>query len=145
MLRVVLELFTRTSESSSDTHTVELATAALMSEIIRADNDTHEDELAVYEQVLQTHFSLSDEELNTLKQDGRETAEDAVDLVQFTKVINELCDHEQKSSILRSLWQIAFADQHIAPVEEHMIRRIADLLYLPHSEFIRAKLDVTGH
>ncbi|MEW9798089.1 tellurite resistance TerB family protein [Alteromonas sp. CYL-A6] len=129
---------------SLSAHSLELATAALMSEIIRADNKTQDDELAAYRHVLSRQFSLTDDELDALMSDGQDTAEEAVDLVQFTKVVNDQCHQDEKRTILKGLWQVAYADEEIAPIEEHTIRRIADLLYLPHSVFIKTKLEVTG-
>ncbi|GGW74797.1 tellurite resistance TerB family protein [Alteromonas halophila] len=144
MLKAMLDLFKESSDNDQETHTVELATATLFSEIIRADRDIQQAELDTYREKLAAQFGLSDHELDTLMQEGQEMAEDAVDFVQFTQVINEKCSNEQKITILKGLWQVAYADNEIAPIEEHTVRRIADLLYIPHSQFIKTKLDVTG-
>ncbi len=143
MLKAVLELFKQTPASNQNPLTVELATAALLSEIIRADRHADERELAAYKALLREQFSLSDEAIDALADEGRIKAEDAVDLVQFTQVINQRCDQTQKRAILNGLWEVAYADKEIAPIEEHIIRRIADLLHLPHSQFIQSKLKVT--
>ncbi len=145
MLKAMLDMFRQSTDDDQDEHTLELATAALFSEIIRADRDIQQSELDTYRDKLAAQFNLSDDELSALMDEGQEMAEDAVDFVQFTQVINEKCDSEQKAAILKGLWQVAYADNEIAPIEEHTIRRIADLLYIPHSQFIKTKLDVTGH
>ncbi|WP_026374480.1 TerB family tellurite resistance protein [Aestuariibacter salexigens] len=121
-------------------HTIELATAALLCEIIRADQNTSDDEQRVYRDVLTQHFSLQDNELEELMKLGSEHVEEASDLVQFTRVINAECDAKQKGKILDDLWRIAFADGVLDAHEEHLIRRIADLLHLPHSQYIQSKL-----
>ncbi|RDV25229.1 TerB family tellurite resistance protein [Alteromonas aestuariivivens] len=144
MLKAVLELFRKSAASATPGTSVELATAVLLSEIIRADHHADERELETYRTMLTSHFDLSDEALCALMDDGLQSSDEAVDLVQFTKVINAQCDSGEKQKILKSLWQIAFADSTIAPIEEHVIRRISELLYLPHSQFIKAKLEVTG-
>ncbi|AXR05940.1 tellurite resistance TerB family protein [Salinimonas sediminis] len=144
MLKAVLDLFDRSSEDKENPqYSVELATAALLSEIIRADNKTDEREKAAYRDILKRQFTLDQQALDALISEGKETAEEAVDLVNFTKVINQKCDNEQKKSILTSLWELAYADDNLAPMEEHTIRRIADLLYIPHSQFIKTKLSVS--
>ncbi|HCL10941.1 MAG TPA: hypothetical protein DHW66_01840, partial [Alteromonas sp.] len=61
-------------------------------------------------------------------------------LVQFTKALNEGMSAELKERVMRGLWQVAYADATLSPDEEHIIRKIADLLYIPHSRFIKAKL-----
>jgi uncharacterized tellurite resistance protein B-like protein len=37
------------------------------------------------------------------------------------------------------LWQLAYADQTIDKFEEHLIRKLAELLHVPHKHFIQAK------
>lgn len=144
MLKSVVELFKRSNdEGQNQTFSVELATAALLSEVIRADNNTDEREKQAYREIVQRQFSLDQSTLESLLSEGEQTAEEAVDLVQFTQVINESCDNDKKKVILTSLWEVAYADNSLAPMEEHTIRRIADLLYIPHSQFIKTKLSVT--
>lgn len=145
MLKAVFDLFSSKSDDKPSAHTVELAAAALFSEIIRADREADPREIDAYRALLSKQFSLSDDELKTLMDEGRHSAEEAVDLMQFTHIINQKCNLEQKQAILRGLWEVAYADENIAPIEEHTIRRIADLLHLPHSQFIKTKLSVTDN
>ncbi|MFT4938224.1 MAG: putative tellurite resistance protein B-like protein [Paraglaciecola sp.] len=121
-------------------HNVELATAVLLYEIMRADNKFDLQEQSVYLQQLEQHFTLTQEELTELCELTTKHAEEAVDFQQFTSVINDSCDISQKRLILDSLWLIAFADHDLSPEEEYTIRKIAELLYLPHSQFIKSKL-----
>ena len=74
--------------------------------------------------------------------DGQKQSEHAVDLIQFTSVINDTFELEQRVKILKSLWQVALADGNIDKYEEYIIRKISDLLYIPHSQYIQAKLTV---
>lgn len=124
-------------------HTVELATAVLLLEIMRADNQLQEQETEVFFTRLKTLFSLSDNELQTLHTLSTEQADQAADFVQFTRVINEQCSNQDKRKILDSLWHIAISDGVVDPHEEHLIRRIADLMHMPHSQFIQSKLSVS--
>jgi len=142
MLKSLLQLFERNDTEDQQSHTVELATAALLSEIIRADDEINHSELAVYKGQLYKQFNLPDVALEALMEEGQASADEAVDLVQFTKVINQKCDETQKWKILKGLWSVAYADSDLAPIEEHIIRRIADLLHVPHRLFIQAKLEV---
>ena len=143
MLKEFFERFRDRHSDEDKEYTKQMATAALLSEVIRADRDEDPREVEAYETMLKEQFSLHPSELEVLVREGRESAEDAVDLVQFTHVINDKCSNDEKYDILTALWKIAYADNTIAPIEEHTIRRIADLLYIPHSHFIKAKLLVT--
>jgi uncharacterized tellurite resistance protein B-like protein len=142
VLKSFLKLFEDTKKNSSPSYTLELATAALLSEIVSADNEVTDEERDEYKKQLQKHVKLDEEAMSLLLQKGQATAEDAVDLVQFTQVVNQHCSAEERNDIIKSLWAIAYADKSLAPLEESTIRQIAELLYVPHSQFIKAKLAV---
>jgi uncharacterized tellurite resistance protein B-like protein len=142
VLKSFLKLFEDTKKTSSPSYTLELATAALLSEIVSADNEVTDEERDEYKTQLQKLVKLDEEAMSLLLQKGQATAEDAVDLVQFTQVVNQHCSAEERNDIIKSLWAIAYADKSLAPLEESTIRQIAELLYVPHSQFIKAKLAV---
>lgn len=142
MLKSFLSFFENTNKSSSSSYTLELATAALLSELVNADNEITAEEREEYEKQLQKHVNLDEEALSQLLKKGEATAEEAVDLVQFTQVVNQHCSAQERIDIIKSLWAIAYADSSLAPLEESTIRQIAELLYVPHSQFIKSKLEV---
>ncbi|MGO4894065.1 TerB family tellurite resistance protein [Flavobacterium sp. W21_SRS_FM6] len=121
---------------------IELATAVLLYEVMRADRQFTEVEQESYRNQLSQHFTLSKIELEHLCEMSQVQAEEAVDFQKFTKTLNDLCEPLQKRAILDSLWTIAYADHVLAPDEEYTIRKIAELLYIPHSQFIQSKLAV---
>lgn len=125
---------------SSSALQLDLATAVLFMEVIRADHRLDPQEKALMQRLLQSEFNLGAEDAQALLQTSRRQAEQAPDLVSFTRVLNQQCGAEQKVRIMQNLWQLAYADGHLDSHEEHIIRRIADLLYIPHSQFIQAKL-----
>jgi uncharacterized tellurite resistance protein B-like protein len=116
----------------------------LFYEIMRADDKFEASERKAYHALIDSHFQLSSTQVTELLELTENEAKQAVDFVQFTRVINAKCDAKQKRAILDSLWRIAFADGHIDADEEHLIRRVADLLYLSHNQFIQSKLQVVG-
>lgn len=122
-------------------HDLALATAVLFYEIVRADQRADAIEVQVFSERLQAlHMELSQGEIDELLLTAQQQTESAADFQQFTRVINQHCSQEQKVQILQSLWLLAFADQQLDSNEEHLIRKIADLLYLSHSQFIQTKL-----
>ena len=64
---------------------------------------------------------------------------DATDYHQFTSLINKNFTAQQKVKIVECLWQVAFADGALHEHEEHLVRKIAELIYVPHRAFINAK------
>jgi|TARA_R110000744_G_scaffold114512_4_gene214175 uncharacterized tellurite resistance protein B-like protein len=135
---------TRQNEESGQGGSQEVATAVLLYELMRADGDFSTEEQHAYEQILRSHFSLDDSQLNELLALTKEKASQATDFSQFTRVINATNSVAQKRGIIDGLWKIAYSDDVIDPEEEHMIRRVADLLYIPHSQFIKSKLAASG-
>ncbi|WP_416308289.1 TerB family tellurite resistance protein [Neptunicella sp. SCSIO 80796] len=145
MLNKLLLWFEQNLSNAQDTsseHTLKLATAVMFYELIRADNQIQDAELTLLRQLLEEQFQLPDEELDELMDSANKHAEESVDLVQFTRVINDQCDLEQKQQFIKRLWQLAYADQQLDGHEEHLIRKVADLIYVSHSDFIKAKLSV---
>jgi uncharacterized tellurite resistance protein B-like protein len=47
---------------------------------------------------------------------------------------------DERARIVGMLWKVSSADGHIDAHEEHLVRKVADLLYVPHARFIQAKL-----
>ncbi|MES1925785.1 TerB family tellurite resistance protein [Salinisphaera sp. T31B1] len=121
-----------------------IAAAVLLLEMAHAD---HEHDLAEYDEIrrqLKTHFSLDDVEVEDLIDAAAPRAEQSVSLYSYLKTLNDGLAPEEKREVLEMLWRVAYADQRLDAQEEHLLRELAELLYLPHSEFIRAKLAVTG-
>jgi uncharacterized tellurite resistance protein B-like protein len=130
------------SENNDSQHTIELATAVLLYEVMRADHKFEQQEQDSYRKQLETHFSLSEDELEALCQLSQSKADSAADYQQFTKVINATYGADEKRAVLDSLWSVAYADLELSPDEDYTIRKIADLLYISHSQFIQSKLSI---
>lgn len=121
---------------------MEMAAAALLIELSRADFEHSPEEYTAIKKALRERFQLSGEQLESLIALAEEQNREATSLFEFTRLVNEHYSTEQKFALLQALWEVAAADSDISKYEDHLIRKIADLIYLPHSEFIRAKLSV---
>ena len=120
-------------------HRLKLATGALLIEIMQQDGETKDEEVEAIKHALKTKFELSGSETNELFVLAHEEAKEAVDLYQFTSLINKHFSLDKKIKVIEYLWEIAYADNHLDAHEEHIVRRIADLLYVSHQDFIKAK------
>jgi len=142
MLAKLKELFASSTEhttTQSKDHYKHLAAAALLIDVARADYADDPRELIAVRSALQQRFGLSHEELDTLVDLAHNEAANATSSYQFTRIINDECSDTDKFDLIRLMWQVAYADGELDRYEEHLIRKIAELLYVPHSEFIRAK------
>ena len=118
---------------------LELACAALMFEVARADFSVETTEQDAVTSLLTAQFNLSADEVSTITEAAFEQADAATCLFEFTRTLNELASTEQKRNLLAMMWRVAMADNALSRYEEHVIRKVADLLYVPHGDFIAAK------
>ena len=113
--------------------------ATLMLEIAQADQEEADEELKIIESRLHKLFGLDEANRRAVAAAAREQLAQAPGLYQFTRQINETLSIEERSQLVKSLWQVAFADQEIDKYEEASIRKISDLLYVSHGDFMKAK------
>jgi len=128
--------------SQGQEHQLRLATTALLIEMMAQDENVHETEKQAVREALKETFNLNSKEILELCRLAEEELHHATDYYQFTKLIAEHYSQLQKIQVIELLWRVAFADNHLDAYEEHMVRRIADLIYVPHQDFIRTKLKV---
>ena len=122
-----------------DAHQLAVAATALMVQLSRVDNQEDERELKTIVDCAVKAHQITREEAEEILRDALAHAEDATSLYQFTGQINDHLDQQQKQSLLESIWRVAFADGRLDKYEEHLIRRMADLLHLNHREFMQAR------
>ena len=120
-------------------HELNLACAALMLEMIRADDVIVEEELRSLLALVKNKFGITAEETAELIELARDKMHNATDYFQFTSLLNEHYSQEQKRHLIKNLWELAFADDVIDKYEEHLVRNLAELLHVPHAEFIKMK------
>jgi len=120
-------------------HQLQLACAALMIEVLYADYSVDQSEIDTLRKALQDNFDLKIDEAESLIQLAEEERTQATDYYQFTSLINEFYTQQQKRELVTRLWQMAYADHTVHKLEEHLVRRLADLLHVPHSAFIQSK------
>ena len=142
MLSAIKNFFEQniSSEEGSDLdHQLKLATAALLIEMMLQDDQVHDREIETVKNALREKFDLTDDECHTLFELAEEEVEDAVDYHQFTSLIAREFTQTQKIKVIELLWSVAYADLHLDSLEEHMVRKIADLIYVSHKDFIKTK------
>lgn len=125
--------------SEAQEHRLRVATVALLLETARADFNVHDEELATVARHAQEFFQLDESETSVLVQLAEEEASNATCYYEFTSLINNGFSPEEKLTIVELMWQVAYADQELEKYEEALVRKIAELLYVPHGAFIAAK------
>ena len=128
--------------TSSSIAKTDLACAALLIEVINSDHKLEEQETQAFFSVLQNNLNIPDEDIDELVELAENQAKEATSLYEFTSLINSDYDYSQKVGLIENMWRIAFSDNNLDKYEDHLIRKISDLIYVSHSDFIRAKLKV---
>lgn len=140
MIKKLLSLIS-TKEASSNTNSegsIKLAAVSLLIQVAKADHELTQQEESQLIQLVETNFENADSNKNLIEL-AKANSEASTSLYEFTSIINENYSELEKFNLITMMWQIAFSDQVIHAYEEHLIRRVADLIYLPHVKFIEAK------
>ena len=127
---------------SSAMSRVDLTCAALLVEVMNSDHELDEREHQEFMAVLQKSYNIAESDLEELIQLAKDEAFEATSLYEFTKLINDNYDYEQKVELIENMWRIAFSDKRLDKYEDHLIRKVSELIYVSHSDFIKTKIKV---
>lgn len=144
MFKALHNLFKQLSEESSSSNATvnndfESSMAALLCEVASADNDINEKESLAKIHQLSMLLNIDTDRASALLATAKKDSEDAVSIYQFTSKLRDI-EYQQRFVLIESMWHVAYADGVIDPHEEALIRQVADLIYITHSDYIRAKL-----
>lgn len=144
MLRKLHELLTETlggelEEPADEQQEIRLAAAVLLVEIARADAGEAAHERQQAERLLQQRFDLDSGQSRQLIELASDRVDESISLFEFTNRLKDALDEPGRGDIVEMLWDVVYADGEVDRYEEHLMRRISDLLYVTHSEFIRRK------
>ena len=131
---------TKEIEEESKDSSIQKSICSLMIEVAYADNQLDESELKTMANSL-SKLDIEKEEIQEIVDATLAKSKESISFYEHTRILNDQLDYDQKKEVLNSVWAIAFADGEMDKHEEHLIRRIADLLYLNHKDFINAKLN----
>jgi uncharacterized tellurite resistance protein B-like protein len=128
------------ASAATTEHTLQLATAVMLVEVMRADAGIHADERRAVLAALREKFTLGEDEAQRLSELAEATARQATDLFGFTSTINERFEMPQKIRMVELMWRVAYADGHLSEHERHVLWRVADLLHVPQGAYQHARL-----
>ena len=130
-----------TATGGSSEHQLQLATAVLLIEVMRADTTLADSEREAVIAALQREFTtLTADEMQQLIALAHERSRGATDFHAFTSALNDHFSEAQKLRVVEAMWQVAYADGHLEAHEQHVLWRVADLLHVPHGAYIAAKM-----
>ncbi len=145
MLKQLRDIFNKTlinpdrEDAQSREHALRLATATLLIEVVRADYEEDVEEIEATIRQLRAHFDLTEDETLLLVKEAEEKADYSVSLQDFTRVLHEGLTEAEKHSVIEMLWRVALADDRLDKHEDYVVRKVAGLLYVTHSDLIRIR------
>lgn len=130
---------TPTGTGETRTHALEVATAALMIEMARADFQSEGSERNRIVELLKGRFHLDDADTRSLLEFAAEKTDASASLHEFTQVLHGRLRAGEKTRLMEMLWEVALADRRADKHEEALMRKIGDLLYVPRNEQARIR------
>ena len=124
---------------AKDARRVEVATAALLVEVMRLDGASQTERDAVLA-ALERTFALTRDEASGIVALADAEVRESVGYYQFTSLINRHYSATDKARVVEAMWRVAYADDTLSAHEQHVIRKVADLLHVGHGDYIAAKL-----
>lgn len=134
-----------TANEEQRRHRVHLAAAALLIETARSDFNQDTEEQAALVPLLSKALALPPDDVSGLIKAAEASVDEATSLYEFTRVINDNFNADQKQQLIEAMWAVAWVDGDVHRYEEHLIRRAAELTYVPHADYIAAKLSAQRH
>lgn len=128
------------ADAVDDGRALQLATAALLMEVASADYEISAPERDTVRRLVEENYGVTADEAAQIAARAEQDSSHVTSLHPFTRMIKDGCSMEDRIEIVNMLWQVTVADGTIDAHETHLVRKIADLLYVPHSEFIRTRL-----
>ena len=130
------------NQEEKEKNIINNACAALLIETALADKVFNVEEIDSMKRTLREVYEIDEKDLDELISESEKKVSESTSLYEYTRLINDLCDYKDKLKLINNLWAIAFADKHLDKYEEFLIRKISDILYVSHSDFIQQKLSV---
>jgi uncharacterized tellurite resistance protein B-like protein len=119
---------------------LQLATAALLVEVVRGDGRIAATERDAMLAAVGAKFGLAAGEAAALIDLAEQETRLASDYYQFTSLINRSFSPDEKLRVIELMWRVAYADAALSAHEQHVLRKVAELLHVPHGDYIAAKM-----
>ena len=118
---------------------LQVAVAALLHEARRADYHEGHDEYALARAALADLFGLEGDDGVAVLEEGRARAEQLTSFYAPVTIIKRDFSLGERVRLIEHLWRVAYANGELDPYEDHYVRKIAHLLYVPNTQSMLAR------
>ena len=146
MIKRIKDLLSNFSNQEEDVEdekisSLDKACSALLIEVAYAGKIFDESEIISLKESLKETYDIDDIMIDELISDAKKTVDESTSLYEYTRVVNDEFEYSDKLELLSRIWRLAFADGNLDKYEDHLIRKISDLIHISHSDFIKIKLE----
>ena len=134
-----------TVEDKSEKFEIELTATILAYEIARSDGDISKSELDLLLNEVKKITSKVNKSQDEILEIIETYSKNSVSFHEFIEDINKDYSKEEKLSLIKYLWDVAYADNILEVSEERLIRRIADLIKIKDVEVLKLKDSSRNH
>ena len=141
-IQILLKKYTSVPEDNQAgrEQALRMAVAVLLMEVARSEDGISNEERQAIERIIEAQHAISPAQAREIAEVAERDARQATSLHPFTRLIVDQCSLEERTEVIRMLWEVSFADGHSGSHEQHLVRKVAGLLHVPHRDFIRMKL-----
>tara|TARA_X000001036_G_scaffold71907_1_gene63273 strand:- start:5666 stop:6097 length:432 start_codon:yes stop_codon:yes gene_type:complete len=141
MINFFKKFFKKNNNDNDKMSDISLACAIILIEVSYSDFEIKDVEIEKMIRFFEKDLNLSKKKALWLNEEAQKLHKDTNCLRKYIRLINESYTKKEKIKLINIAWKIARADNEVDKYEEHRIRKISELLYLNHSDFIKEKID----
>ena len=126
----------------NDTNEVKSAASVLLLSIAQADGKIEVSELKIIHDIIAEFFNLEGSEADNIIEHGLNELKNSTDLFGYGKILNEHFSKQDKIDFICCVFEVAYIDEELHFMEQHLINKIANILNVEHNELIKAKIEM---
>lgn len=119
---------------------IRMATAVLMVDVALVDSSFEEVEFERMLGLVKNHFGLSTQAAAELINAANAEADELVSVHEFTELLQQHLDDDEKARVVELLWSTAYADGELNEYENSLVLKVSDLLNVSLDVAMRLKL-----
>ena len=126
----------------NDSKEIILASTCLLLSIADADNNIDDKELSIIDEIIQDFFNVNKEDTNAIINNAKKSLIESTDYFSYGKILNESFSITDKVDFLSCIFEVAYSDGEYHYLEEHMIKKIANILHIENKDLVDVKMDI---
>ena len=129
----------------NNSHKIQLYSACLLLSVANADQIIDKNEIYIIKDIIQDFFSISEQDANNLLKEAKIELINSTGLFNFGQFLNQNLKKEEKLDLIFCIYELAYADNSIHYLENHTIKKIANILNIDKQDIISIKSEIQNY